>query len=77
MLQHIQTIADSKFVQSISAFCVSFLITLYDSTGLEQNSDYWLLLGQMVTIYGGILVGVVRFYHYLKDRKRKAKQPKP
>lgn len=73
---HFQHFAESKFVQSITAFCCSFFATLIDPDQVVGNTVWWITFGQLVTIYGGIAFGTIRFWHYLKDRKNKIKTPK-
>lgn len=60
----------SKFVQSIGAFLVSFIATLVD-LGSQTINDYQRLLeiGQVITVYGGIIIGLIRFIYWWKDRK--------
>jgi hypothetical protein len=69
------TFLDNKFLQSITAFLVSFSATLVDVGEMAvQNYSHWLELGQLITIYGGILIGLIRFVYWWKDRKSALKK---
>lgn len=77
-MNHLHHFIESKFVQSITAFIVSFSATMVD-LGKDKFGDYqfWIETGQLITIYGGIVIGLIRFVYWWKDRKRKlAVKPK-
>lgn len=69
----------NKLFQSISASFTSFIISLPNVKKVVQNSnevlENLLLIGQMLSVWVLLIIGVVKFYHYLRDYKKK-KEPK-
>lgn len=67
-------LAHDKLIQSMAAFIASIgasFIRIPAIIGQNGWIENFLLFGQVISVWLLVLVGVVKFKHYLSDRKKK------
>lgn len=57
-----------KLIQALASFLGGFVVSL----PTIQTMDYWTKLGQMISVYTFLGIGLVKFIQWIIDKRRKA-----